>query len=82
MPRRFAPRNDRGAVVAATIENRVIPSLRQQAWESVIFLCCRIQHVFDEDAVAHGGVIYQNVGHCAHQSAVLDDGTAGHADVK
>jgi hypothetical protein len=41
-----------------------------------------IQHIFDEDAVAHGGVIDKDMGHCAHQFAVLDDGAAGHADVK
>ena len=45
-------------------------------------LCCGVQHVFNENAVAGGGVIDEDMGNCAHQFAVLDDGTAGHADVK
>ena len=45
-------------------------------------LACCGQHVFNEDAVAHGRVVHQHMGHSAHQFAVLNDGTAGHADVK
>ena len=45
-------------------------------------LCCCVQHVFDEDAIAGGGVVDQDMGHGADELAVLDDGTAGHADVK
>ena len=42
-------------------------------------LCCCIEHIFDEDAVAGGGIVDEHMGHCADQLAVLDDGTAGHA---
>ena len=41
------------------------------------FLACRIQHVFDEDAVATGWVVDQDVGDGADQFSVLDDGGAG-----
>ena len=40
------------------------------------------EHIFDENAVAPGGVIHQHVGHRANQLSVLDDGTAAHGDVK
>ena len=46
------------------------------------FLCCRVQHIFNEDAVAHGGVVDQYVGHGADELAALNDRTATHADVK
>ena len=45
-------------------------------------LCRRLQHIFDEDAVALRGVVNQDMGNGADEFAVLDDGTAGHADVK
>jgi len=45
-------------------------------------LCRGVQHVFNEDAVAHGGVVDKDVGHRAHQFAVLDNGAAGHECVK
>ena len=45
-------------------------------------LGCGIEHIFDENAVAGGWVVDKDVGHRTHQFAVLDDGTAGHADVK
>ena len=45
-------------------------------------LCHRIQHIFNKDAVAHGGIVHQHVGHSTDEFAVLDNGTAGHADVK
>ena len=47
-----------------------------------LFLCRGIQHIFDEDAVALGGIIYENVGDGADEVAVLDNGATGHADVK
>ena len=45
-------------------------------------LCSSVQHVFDEDAVTHGGVVDENVGDGADEFAVLNDGATGHADVK
>ena len=38
----------------------------------------RIQHVFDEDAVALRGVIDQHVGHGADEFPVLNDRAAAH----
>ena len=57
---------------------------QEEASESTGFfsLCRSREHVFDEDAVPGGGVVHQHVCDGAHQSAVLDDRTAGHADVK
>lgn len=46
------------------------------------FLCCRVQHIFDENAVAGGGVVDQYVGHGADKTPVLNNWAAGHADVK
>ena len=34
----------------------------------------RIQHIFDEDAVARGGIVNEHVGDRADELAVLDDG--------
>ena len=45
-------------------------------------LCRGVQHVFDEDAIAGGGVVDEDVGDGADEFAVLNDGTAGHTDVK
>ena len=45
-------------------------------------LGCRVQHVFDEDAVAGIRLVDENMGDGADELAVLDNGTAGHADVK
>ena len=42
-------------------------------------LCCRIQHVFDEDAISGGGVVDKNVSNSADQLAVLNNRRAGHA---
>ena len=42
------------------------------------FLRGSIQHIFDEDAVAGGGVIDQDMVDGADELAVLDDGTAAH----
>jgi len=51
----------------------------KQGWITpVVGLSCRIQHIFDEDSVAPGWVIYQDMGHRSNQLAVLDDGTAAH----
>ena len=36
-------------------------------------LCCRIQHILDKDAVAHGGIVYEDMGDGADELAVLDD---------
>ena len=41
-----------------------------------------VEHIFDEDAVARCGIVYKNMGDCADQFAVLNDGAAAHADVK
>ena len=40
--------------------------------------CRCVQHVFNEDAVAGGGGVNKDVGHRAHQPAILDDGGAAH----
>ena len=37
---------------------------------------------FDENAVAGCWVVDQDLSDSAHQFSVLNDGTAGHADVK
>ena len=42
----------------------------------------RIQHIFNEDPIPRIRAVYKHMGHSAHQFAVLDDGTAAHADVK
>ena len=42
----------------------------------------RVQHILNKYSVAGGGVVDQNMGHRAHQFPILNDGTAGHADVK
>ena len=42
-------------------------------------LCRCIQHIFDENAVACGRVVYKDVGDGADEVSVLDDGAAGHA---
>ena len=46
------------------------------------YLGCCIQHVFNEDAISGGGVVDEDVGDSADQFAILNDGTAAHADVK
>ena len=43
-----------------------------------IRLSRRIQHIFDENSVAPGWIVDQDMGHCANQPAVLDDGAAAH----
>ena len=45
-------------------------------------LCCRVQHIFNKYAVAGGGVVDKDMRYSADQLAILDDGAAGHADVK
>ena len=45
-------------------------------------LCRCIQHIFNKDAVAGGGVVNKDMGHGAHQLAVLYNRRGGHADVK
>ena len=46
------------------------------------FLCCHVQHIFDEDAVAGGGVVDKDVGDGADELAVQNNRTTRHADVK
>ena len=41
-----------------------------------------LQHILNKDTVAHCGVVHKDMGDCAHQLAVLDDGATAHADVK
>ena len=41
-----------------------------------------IQHILDEDAVACGGIVDENVGDGADKLAVLDDGRARHECVQ
>jgi len=58
-------------------------SLRRDTPPGVSLCLCRgIQHIFNENAVAGGGVIDQHVGHGANELAVLDNGRAGHECVK
>ena len=37
------------------------------------------QHIFDKNTVAHGGVVDKDMGDCADELAVLDNGGAGHS---
>ena len=46
---------------------------------SALFLCRRIQHIFDEDAISGGRIVNKDMGDGAHQFPILNDGTAGHA---
>ena len=46
------------------------------------FLCCRVQHIFDEDAISDGGVVHKDMGHRTDELAVLNDRRAGHLCVK
>ena len=41
-------------------------------------LACCGQHVFNEDAVAAGGVVYQHMGHRTYQFSVLNNRTSAH----
>ena len=45
-------------------------------------LTCCFQHVLDENTISSLWIIYQNMGHSAHQLAVLNDRRAGHECVK
>ncbi len=45
-------------------------------------LCGSIQHIFDKDAIAGCWIVNKDMGYSTYQFAVLDDGAAGHADVK
>ena len=38
----------------------------------------RIQHIFDQNSIAPGGVVDEDMGHGTNQLSVLDDGGAGH----
>ena len=35
-----------------------------------------LEHIFNKNPVAFGGVLDQDVGYCAYDLAVLDDGAA------
>ena len=37
-----------------------------------------IQHIFNENAVPHGGIVYHNVGYSTDELAVLNDRAARH----
>ena len=41
-------------------------------------LACCGQHVFNEDAVAAGGVVYQHMGNCTHKFPVLNNRASTH----
>ena len=45
-------------------------------------LCRGVQHVFNENAISGSGIVNKNMSNGTDELAVLDDGTAGHADVK
>ena len=45
-------------------------------------LCRSIQHVFNEDAVAHGRIVNKDMGDGAYQFSILNNGIAGHFCVK
>ena len=45
--------------------------------QSLPLVCC-VQHIFDEDALATGWIIYKDMGHSAHQFSILNNGTAAH----
>ena len=40
---------------------------------SLLWHLCRVQHIFNENSVARGGVIDEHVRHCSHELAVPDD---------
>ena len=44
----------------------------------IVPLCCRVQHVFNKDAVAGGGIVDEDMGHGTDEFAVLNEWTAGH----
>ena len=43
---------------------------------------CRVQHIFNENTVARGGVVDEHVGDRSDELAVLNDGAAGHECVQ
>ena len=43
------------------------------------FLSRRVQHIFDEDAIARRGVVHQHMGHGADDLSILKDGAAAHS---
>ena len=53
--------------------------LKAEADASAFLLPRRVEHIFDKDAVALGGVVYQHVGDGADQLTVLEDRRARHA---
>ena len=55
---------------------------QKRAAKAALKLCCRVEHVFDENAVAGGRIVNKDMSNGADELAVLDDRRAGHADVK
>ena len=41
-----------------------------------------VEHVFDENTISGGRIVDKDVGHRAHQFAILNDGATGHFCVK
>ena len=69
-----------GAIhVRRTIHERKLNSCRRQFIASRL---TRIQHIFNENSVPRGGIIYQNVCYRSYELAVLDDGAARHECVQ
>ena len=77
---RLAQNDSKSTMVAATVVPLRHPerSAKHEAEGSVPFLSGGVQHGLDEDAVAPGGVVDQDVGDGAYQFPILDDGAAGH----
>ena len=44
----------------------------------VLFLSCRIQHIFDENTVPGGGVVYKDMSNGTDEFSVLYNWTAAH----
>ena len=44
---------------------------QKRAAKAALKLCCRVQHVFDKDAVAGGGVVDEDMSNGAYQFSVL-----------
>ena len=44
----------------------------------LLLLFCRMQHIFDEDAVSGIWTVNQHMGHGADDLIVLNDGTSAH----
>ena len=49
---------------------------------SLLWHLCRVQHIFNENSVAGCRIVDENVRHCSHELAVLNDGRARHECVQ